>query len=61
MPQSTKPTKMRTSRAVWGSMSPKWKKGTKYDNPSEEIIPEKIDVLIEKVFIHQLNKFSKDK
>jgi hypothetical protein len=39
----------------------KWKKGTKYDNPSEEIIPEKIDVLIEKVFIHQLNKFSKDK
>lgn len=39
----------------------KWKQGTKYDNSPEEIIPAKIDSLIEKVFITQLNKFSKDK
>ena len=37
----------------------KWKKGSKYGNSPEEIIPGKIDVLIEKVFITQLNKFSK--
>lgn len=36
----------------------KWKKGTKFDN-QEDIIPTKIDNLIEKVFINQLNKFSK--
>lgn len=41
--------------------SEKWKQGTKYDDKPEEIIPEKIDSLIEKVFIAQLNKFSKDK
>ena len=39
----------------------KWKKGTKYDESNDEIIPNKIDTLIEKVFVHQLNKFSKDK
>jgi len=39
----------------------KWKKGTKYDESNDEIIPSKIDTLIEKVFVHQLNKFSKDK
>jgi len=39
----------------------KWKQGTKYENSPEEIIPGKIDSLIEKVFITQLNKFSKDK
>jgi len=37
----------------------KWKKGSKYENSPEEIIPGKIDILIEKVFITQLNKFSK--
>jgi len=37
----------------------KWKKGTKFDN-EDEIIPDKVNNLIEKVFIHQLNKFSKD-
>lgn len=36
----------------------KWKKGTKFDN-QEDIIPTKIDNLIEKVFVNQLNKFSK--
>jgi hypothetical protein len=39
----------------------KWKHGTKYENSPEEIIPGKIDSLIEKVFITQLNKFSKEK
>lgn len=36
-----------------------WKKGTKYEE-EEKIIPDKIDSLIEKSFIHQLNKFTKD-
>lgn len=36
-----------------------WKKGTKYES-NEEIIPEKIDSLIEKSFIFQLNKFTKE-
>lgn len=40
--------------------SENWKKGTKFENESE-IIPSKVDSLIEKVFMHQLNKFSKDK
>ena len=35
-----------------------WKKGTKYDD-REEIIPSKIDKLIEQVFITQLSKFNK--
>lgn len=37
-----------------------WKKGTNLENPEEEIIPEKIDGLIEKVFEYQLKKFTKD-
>lgn len=38
-----------------------WKKGTKYDDGNaEDIIPDDIDKLIEKVFVHQLKKFSKD-
>lgn len=36
-----------------------WKKGTKYEE-EEQIIPEKINSLIEKSFIFQLNKFTKD-
>lgn len=38
----------------------RWKKGTKFEN-NQEIIPDKVDGLIEKVFLHQLTKFSKDK
>lgn len=37
-----------------------WKKGTKFENENE-IIPQKVDSMIEKVFMHQLTKFSKDK
>lgn len=38
-----------------------WKKGTKYDNQAtEDIIPDDLDKLIHKSFIHQLKKFSKE-